>query len=326
MIVRGQRADRAEVRERRDGRDVGLGRGRLDHPVEPSGGHRGVGVEDHDVAAASRGARGSRFGRSPRFSALRSTRHRARRARCAPNSSTYAETVGLRRGVVDDEQLEGRLGTVAHDALEAGLHVVQAPVDRDEDRDRRGHRATPSSQPRNRCTTVSAAAGRWSESAAAAASNARSSPARASSRTDGDRRGPRFGPVGFGDRAATRHRDRHPSRPPGSGRRGPPLRRAAPARAGAPSAGPRTTGGATSARRSAAGARAGGGAHRRARPVGPRHAPGRRAADDRAARTAPSASSTARSGAAVASTPPGAHPMTCRSPGCRCARAPARSV
>ena len=54
---RGQRADRSVARQRRDRRDVGERRGRGE-AVEPAVGHRGVGVEDHDVAGAPGAARG----------------------------------------------------------------------------------------------------------------------------------------------------------------------------------------------------------------------------------------------------------------------------
>ncbi len=138
----GQRADRSMIGERRHRGDVGK-RGRVREPIEPARGDGRVGVEDHDVGVRAPQPDVDGFHETE---VLRVAQHRHRHGRgLGADAVEIRGHRGLRRGVVDDQELERDIDVrgVPDHALEATANVLEPAIDRHDDRDRRtrSHRA-----------------------------------------------------------------------------------------------------------------------------------------------------------------------------------------
>ncbi len=113
-----------------DRADIPEGLKGLDHPVEPPLGHRGVVVQEQEIAATRR--RGTLVARMDKPQVF-VVPHESQSAYAAAQLNRR-----IGRAVVDQDDLERRLAPDFRDRLEAPHGVIHLVVDRDDDGDERG--------------------------------------------------------------------------------------------------------------------------------------------------------------------------------------------
>ena len=127
------RADLGVVRPWRDGADVRARRGAAGQRVEPSRGHLGVRIEQHDVVARQPQAAVGGAGEAE-IRPVREQRELRQAARA--KAREHVADPGVRRSVVDQDQPVAAARVREH-ARHAALDVVRRVVHRDHDVDRR---------------------------------------------------------------------------------------------------------------------------------------------------------------------------------------------